>query len=220
MGLPLCRAEKDMEYLHQNGSARLTSVRASERARKRLGGHTGERAPLLGNVAISREDGRSCAAAAVLTQPHTLVEKQPFKTMSTAALLNTLVEMNSYKRATERLCGQTGERALYPHLRGEKGNRNPPTISSSSEVGERNALDHATTEHKTRGVKKTSFHHHARAGTARATVLSLPGSPPFLPTPLLCAHAHTSQKPRRWHCEAHSSIQRLLYLFHKLEDGY
>nr|CAD7265956.1 unnamed protein product [Timema shepardi] len=29
--------------------------------------------------------------------------------------------------------------------------------------------------------KKPSFHHHARAGTARATVLSLPGSPAYLP---------------------------------------
>nr|CAD7266797.1 unnamed protein product [Timema shepardi] len=31
--------------------------------------------------------------------------------------------------------------------------------------------------------KKIYFHHHARAGTARATVLSLPGSPAFLPAP-------------------------------------
>nr|CAD7425500.1 unnamed protein product [Timema monikensis] len=56
---------------------------------------------------------------------------------------------------------------------------------------------------------KNSFHHHARAGTARATVLSLPGSPAFLPTPLLCAHAHNTL--RRWHCEAHSFIQICFY---------
>nr|CAD7568006.1 unnamed protein product [Timema californicum] len=31
--------------------------------------------------------------------------------------------------------------------------------------------------------KKTPFHHHARAGTARATVLSLPGSPAFVHPP-------------------------------------
>nr|CAD7394671.1 unnamed protein product [Timema cristinae] len=38
------------------------------------------------------------------------------------------------------------------------------------------------TQH-TLSKKKTSFRHHARAGTARATVLSLPGSTTFLPTP-------------------------------------
>nr|CAD7205199.1 unnamed protein product [Timema douglasi] len=52
------------------------------------------------------------------------------------------------------------------------------------------------------------------------SALSLSGSPNFLPTPLLCAHAHNSQKPRRWHCEAHSSIKRFVKLFHKLRDGY
>nr|CAD7461934.1 unnamed protein product [Timema tahoe] len=57
--------------------------------------------PLLGNAAASHEDERSCAAAALLIQPHTLVETQPFKTryrqaaLPTAALLNTLVEMGS-----------------------------------------------------------------------------------------------------------------------------
>nr|CAD7402515.1 unnamed protein product [Timema cristinae] len=39
--------------------------------------------------------------------------------------------------------------------------------------------------------------------TPEPTVLSIPGSPPFLPTPLLCAHAHNSQTPHHWHCEVH-----------------
>nr|CAD7427029.1 unnamed protein product [Timema monikensis] len=43
--------------------------------------------------------------------------------------------------------------------------------------------------------KKTSFHHHARAGTARATVLSLPGSPTFLPTPSY-VRMRTAVKPQ------------------------
>nr|CAD7573098.1 unnamed protein product [Timema californicum] len=36
---------------------------------------------------------------------------------------------------------------------------------------------------QTLSKKKTPFHHHTRASTARATVLSLPGSPAFFPTP-------------------------------------
>nr|CAD7568583.1 unnamed protein product [Timema californicum] len=51
---------------------------------------------LLGNVAASHEDGRSCAAAGLLAQKHAFVETQPFKTrVHQAALLNTLVEMGS-----------------------------------------------------------------------------------------------------------------------------
>nr|CAD7571652.1 unnamed protein product [Timema californicum] len=37
-------------------------------------------------------------------------------------------------------------------------------------------------KHNPRLVKTPTFHHHARASTARATVLSPPGSPAFLPT--------------------------------------
>nr|CAD7202089.1 unnamed protein product [Timema douglasi] len=67
----------------------------------------------------------------------------------------------------------------------------------------------------------TSFHHHARAGTAKATVLSLPGSPAFLPTLLLCAHAHNSQTPRRWNCEAHNlPLPNQLNLVCRLAEGY
>nr|CAD7574134.1 unnamed protein product [Timema californicum] len=45
----------------------------------------------------------------------------------------------------------------------------------------------------TRRVKKTSFPHHAKAGTARATVLSLTGCPAFLPTPSY-VHMRTTVK--------------------------
>nr|CAD7458958.1 unnamed protein product [Timema tahoe] len=65
---------------------------------------------LLGNAAASREDMRSCAAAALLIQPHTLVEKQPFKTRyRQAALLNTLADyMNCYMEGDEGFGARSG----------------------------------------------------------------------------------------------------------------
>jgi hypothetical protein len=62
----------------------------------------------------------------------------------------------------------------------------------------------------TRSKKKTTFYQHARVGTAGETVLFLPRS---LACRFLCAHAHNSQTPRRWNCEAHSSIERFLFFF-------
>nr|CAD7263091.1 unnamed protein product [Timema shepardi] len=45
------------------------------------------------------------------------------------------------------------------------------------------ACEKVKEQHTLSKRKQPSFHHHARAGTARATVLSLPGSSAFLPTP-------------------------------------
>jgi hypothetical protein len=67
-----------------------------------------------------------------------------------------------------------------------------------------------TSKQQTR--ETTTFHQHAKVGTAGATVLCLPRS---LACCFLYAHAHNSQAQRRWNCEAHSSIQRFLYFSHK-----
>nr|CAD7425742.1 unnamed protein product [Timema monikensis] len=78
-------------------------------------------------------------------------------------------------RLTTHVCDQ--RRGLVSRRRGIQGF--PRCVSWSPVVAQH-----------TLSKKKTSFHHHARAGTARAIVLSLPGSPTFLPTLLLCVHAH------------------------------